>query len=84
VDCEIIFEPSEWNIVYTVLGIELPETGCPRLGDVVRAIARLGGFVDRPKNDPGTQILWGGMQRCYDLSSAWNTFGLGAKKFSPG
>ena len=84
VDCEIIFEPSEWKSVYAVLGIELPETGCPRLGDVVRAIARLGGFIDRPKNDPGTQTLWVGMQRCYDLSNAWNTFGPGAKKISPG
>ena len=84
VECEIIFEPSEWKSVYTILGIEHPRTGCPRLGDVVRAIARLGGFIDRPKNDPGTQTLWIGMQRCYDLSNAWNAFGPGAKKISAG
>lgn len=84
VDCEIIFEPSEWRSVYTVLGLELPQAGCPRLGDVVRAIAQLGGFIDRPRNDPGTQTLWVGMQRCYDLSTAWNAFGPGAKKISVG
>jgi hypothetical protein len=84
VDCEIIFEPSEWKSVYTVLGIEIPATGCPKLGDVVRAIARLGGFIDRPKNDPGTQTLWVGMQRTFDLSNAWNTFGPGAKSISVG
>ena len=82
IDCEVIFEPSEWKSVYVTLGIEFPETGCPTLNEVVRAIARLGGFMDRPKNEPGTQTLWVGLQRCYDLSSAWNAFGPGAKNFS--
>jgi len=82
IDCEVIFEPSEWKSVYATLGIEFPETGCPTLNEVVRAIARLGGFMDRPKNKPGTQTLWVGLQRCYDLSNAWNIFGPGAKKIS--
>lgn len=82
IDCEVIFEPSEWKSVYVTLGLQLPETGCPTLNEVIRAIARLGGFMDRPKNKPGTQTLWVGMQRCYDLSNAWNTFGPGAKKIS--
>jgi hypothetical protein len=82
IPCEAIFEPSEWKSVYSVLGIDLPERGCPTLNEVVRAIARLGGYIDRPKNEPGTQTLWVGLQRCYDLSNAWNTFGPGAKKFS--
>ena len=82
IDCEVIFEPSEWKSVYVTLGIKLPEKGCPNLNEVVRAIARLGGFIDRPKNEPGTQTLWVGLQRCYDLSNAWNAFGPGSKKFS--
>lgn len=82
IDCEVIFEPSEWKSVYATLGIKMPEQGCPRLNDVVRMIARLGGFMDRPQNEPGTQTLWVGLQRCYDLSAAWNTFGPGAKNFS--
>ena len=82
VDCEVIFEPSEWRSVFVMLGINLPKSGCPTLNEVVRAIARLGGFMDRPKNEPGTQTLWVGLQRCYDLSNAWNAFGPGAKKFS--
>lgn len=82
-DCEAIFEPSEWKSVFVTLGIKLPARGCPRLNEVVRAIARLGGFMDRPKNEPGTQTLWVGLQRCYDLSTAWNAFGPGSKKFSP-
>jgi len=81
-DCEIIFEPSEWKSVYVTLGLPLPAKGCPKLNDVVRAIARLGGFVDCPKNHPGTQTLWVGLQRCYDLSNAWNAFGPGSKTIS--
>lgn len=81
-DCEVIFEPSEWKSVYATLGITIPARGCPRLNEVIRAIARLGGFMNRPKNDPGTQTLWVGMQRCYDLSTAWNAFGPGSKKIS--
>lgn len=81
-DCEVLFEPSEWKSVYTILKLELPKQGCPKLNDLVRAIARLGGFINRPKNHPGTQTLWIGLQRTYDLSNAWNAFGPDSKKFS--
>lgn len=81
-DCEVIFEPSEWKSVYATLGIKFPKQGSRRLDDVVRAIARLGGFVNRAQNHPGTQTIWVGLQRCYDLSTAWNAFGPGAKKIS--
>jgi hypothetical protein len=35
----VIFEPSEWKRVYATLGIKFPETECPKLNEVVRAIA---------------------------------------------
>ncbi|WP_436716664.1 IS4 family transposase [Roseiconus lacunae] len=81
-DCEVMFEPSEWKSVYSVLGEEIPHDGCPSLNEVVRAVARLGGFMNRATDEPGTQTLWIGLQRSYDLSNAWNTFGPGAKNFS--
>ena len=81
-DCEAIFTPSEWKSVYAVLNKKAPAHGCPKLIELIRAIGQLGGFVDRPKNFPGTQSLWNGIQRCYDLSIAWNSFGPGSKKFS--
>lgn len=84
IDCEVIFEPSEWKSVYAVLRKEIPASGCPQLNDVIRAIANLGGFIDRRESHPGTQSLWIGLQRCYDLSNAWNTFGPGSKKISAG
>lgn len=47
----------------------------------MRAIAQLGGFINRTGSEPGNQTLWIGMQRCYDLSSARKTFEPGAKIF---
>ena len=82
-DCEAMFEPSEWNCVYAVLDKEIPQSETPRLDEVIRAIASLNGFADRPNQEPGTQTLWVGLQRCHDMSNAWNTFGPGAKNFCP-
>lgn len=81
-DCEVILEPSEWKSVYAILKRPIPAHGCPKLQEVIRAIAMLGGFIDRKKNNPGTQSVWIGLQRCYDLSTAWTTFGPGSKNFS--
>ena len=50
----------------------------PRLAEMVHLIASLGGYVERPKSEPGTQTLWIGLQRMYDLAWAWDTFGPGA------
>lgn len=78
-DCEAIFEPAEWKAVWmAVKGTKPPKTP-PPLVQMVRMIATLGGFVDRPNQDPGTQTLWIGMQRMYDLAWGWETFGPGAK-----
>lgn len=79
--CEVMLEPSEWKSVYSVLDKPLPPEGCPSLNEVVRAIATLGGFMNRPRDHPGPQTLWIGLQRTYDLSNAWNTFGPGSKNF---
>ncbi len=78
-DCEAIFEPSEWKAVWlAVKRTELP-TQAPRLAEMVHLIASLGGYIERPKSEPGTQTLWIGMQRMYDLALAWDTFGPDAK-----
>jgi hypothetical protein len=79
---EVIFELSEWTSVYATLGIKFPETERPTLNELFQAIARLVGFMDRPKMKLGTQTLWVGLQRCYDLSNAWNILGPGAKEIS--
>ena len=48
---------------------------------MIRLIAQLGGYVNKPgrKDPPGPQTLWLGMQRMSDLAWAWESFGPGAK-----
>ena len=56
----------------------------PKLGVMVRLVAQLGGYVNRPNrtDPPGPQTVWLGLERMHDLAWAWNTFGPGANKDS--
>jgi len=74
-DCEIIFEPSEWKSVYMTVRQQDPPSEPPSLNEMIRMIASLGGYVLRRSTQPGTQTLWFGLQRVHDLSTAWKTFG---------
>lgn len=81
-DCEAVFDPSEWQSVWTVVRHEPLPKEPPKLGVMLRLIAQLGGYVNRPNRPdaPGPQTLWLGMQRMRDLAWGWNTFGPGAEK----
>lgn len=79
-DCEAIFEASEWKAVWVAVHREPPPRQPPRLCEIVHLIATLGGYVERPKSEPGAQTLWIGMQRMYDLAWAWDAFGPNAKQ----
>jgi hypothetical protein len=78
-DCEALFEPSEWKAVWVAVHRKKPPRKVPRLAEMVHLIASLGGYVERPDNEPGTQTLWIGLQRMYDLAWAWDTFGPAGK-----
>ena len=66
-----IFELSNGKAVWlAVKRTELP-TQAPRLAEMVHLIASLGGYIERPKSEPGTQTLWICMQRMYDLALVW-------------
>jgi hypothetical protein len=78
-DCEAIFEPSEWKAVWAAAHRQKPPRKVPKLAEVVHLIASLGGYVERPDNEPGVQTLWIGLQRMYDLAWAWETFGPAGK-----
>jgi Transposase DNA-binding/Transposase Tn5 dimerisation domain len=80
-DCEAIFDPSEWKSVWVTAKRQAPPKTPPRLSAMLRLIAQLGGYVNRPNrpDPPGPQTVWLGMQRMYDLAAAWNAFGPGAK-----
>jgi len=74
-NCEVVFEPCEWKAVYMAIKKKEPPKTPPRLNDVIRMIASLGGYVIRKSTQPGPQTLWIGLQRTHDMSTAWNAFG---------
>jgi Transposase Tn5 dimerisation domain/Transposase DNA-binding len=77
-DCQLVFEPSEWKAVWTSLTRSRPPRNPPRLREMVHLIAQLGGYVESKTNEPGSQTIWVGLQRMYDLAWAWDSFGPGA------
>ncbi len=81
-DCEAVFEPSEWKAVWVAVHNKKPPKKAPGLRAMVHLIAGLGGYVERPKSEPGPQTVWIGLQRMHDLAWAWDTFGPGARLVS--
>ena len=56
-----MFEPGEWKAAYIMNKLKIPTTA-PMLNEVVRLVARLGGFLARkPDGDPGVKTIWLGM-----------------------
>jgi hypothetical protein len=78
-NCEAIFEPSEWKAVWVAVHHRKPPKRAPQLSEMVHLIAQLGGYVERTNSEPGAQTVWIGMQRMYDLAWAWDSFGPEAK-----
>jgi hypothetical protein len=81
--CEVVFEPCEWKAVYVAIKKQEPPKTPPRLNEIIRMIAALGGYVIRKSTQPGPQTLWIGLQRVHDLSTAWNAFGPDSQNFFP-
>jgi hypothetical protein len=80
ISCEAIFEPSEWKAVYHVVQNEPSPAEPPSLGEMVRMVAQLGGYVNRRRSDPpGPQTVWLGLQRVHDFALCWERFGPGVK-----
>jgi hypothetical protein len=79
-NCEAVFEPSEWKSVWMAIHRKTPSQQPPKLVEMLRLIGQLGGYVNRPTRTdlPGPQTIWLGIQRMRDLAWAWDTFGPGA------
>ncbi len=70
--CDAVFTEAEWRAVYQVMKRQ-PAAAVPSLGEMVRWVAQLGGYLGR-KGDgpPGPQTLWIGLQRTRDFALAWS------------
>jgi hypothetical protein len=79
--CEAVFEPAEWKSVYRVVEQQSPPSKPPTLATMIRMVAQLGGYVNRPRKDPpGPQTVWLGLQRMHDFALCWQLFGPDAEK----
>jgi hypothetical protein len=74
----VVFTEEEWKSVYVVVKHEPPPPEPPPLGEFVRMVASLGGYLGR-KGDgpPGTQTMWTGMQSMAQYAICWVAFGPG-------
>src|SRR5262249_61925489 len=71
--CDSVLGTDEWQAVYAVVTGQAPPAQPPPLGELVRMIASLGGYLGR-KGDgpPGPKAMWLGMQRMTDLALGWH------------
>jgi hypothetical protein len=75
--CTVLFEDHEWKALYCFARqTQQPPAQAPSLGEAVRLVAQMGGFLGRKSDgQPGIQVLWRGMQILSVLSGAWIAFG---------
>jgi hypothetical protein len=72
--CTVALTEAEWPVLYLASQQTptLPEHP-PPLGQAVRWIAQLGGFLGRHGDgDPGPTVLWRGLRRLEDLTIGWH------------
>lgn len=73
VPCMVFFEEAEWKALSVYFSQNpIPPESPPRLMEMVRMVATLGGFLGRKGDgDPGTKSIWLGLQRLDDITSMW-------------
>ena len=69
-DAALFFDPDEIRGAY-LLSKKPQPTEPPRLNEVLRLIAQLGGFLARKSDgEPGVKTIWQGLQRVMDVATA--------------
>lgn len=74
--CTAILESYEWKALYCYVHhtSQLPQQ-VPSLREAIRWIAQLGGFLGRKSDgQPGTMVVWRGLQRLNDIATTWLIF----------
>src|ERR1700744_575385 len=66
-DAGLLFETDEWKAAF-ILNRKTPPDKPPQLNEVIRLVARLGGFLARKGDgEPGVKTIWLGLQRIVDF-----------------
>ena len=77
--CELVFTTAEWKSVYAIVKKQRPPKTPPKLMEMTKLLATLGGYINRKSTGPpGPQSIWIALQRMHDFANAWLTFGPGA------
>jgi hypothetical protein len=76
IPCTAFFEEAEWKalVCHHQQSPQPPETP-PTLGEAMRMVAKLGGFLGR-KGDghPGATVIWRGLSRLSDITETFTIF----------
>jgi hypothetical protein len=73
--CTLIFEEDEWKSVFAVVKKAKPPPEPPTLGEVVRMIGTLGGFLGRKCDGyPGPKAMWIGLQKLAGCAQGWAAY----------
>jgi len=68
-DAALLFSADEWQAAYILNRKKVPKKP-PRLNDVIRLTAILGGFLARKGDgEPGVKTIWLGLQRVMDFAA---------------
>ncbi len=76
IPCTVLFEVQEWQALYcAVHKTPTPPSSPPTLGQSIRWLAELGGFVGRTGDgQPGVLVLWRGLTRLVDMTYMFQVF----------
>lgn len=62
--CDVVFDTEEWQTAWVVSHRQKPPTETPSLGEMVRFIAKFGGFLGRKcDGSPGPKAIWQGIEK---------------------
>jgi len=76
IPCTVLLEQAEWQALYCrIQQTPLPCEQPPTLQQVVRWIAKLGGFIGRKSDgEPGSMTMWRGFQVLYSVTEMFKIF----------
>ena len=62
--CDVVFDTEEWQTAWVVSHRKPPPIETPPLQEMVRLIARFGGFLGRKcDGSPGPKAIWEGIEK---------------------
>lgn len=76
IPCTVFFEEAEWKALSCYhLKTQTPPQEPPSLGEAMRMVAKIGGFLGRKNDkDPGATVLWRGLDKLAYITDTYCIF----------